>query len=99
MILDGDNKMQRINLQNWTFCRFNKGDFMALITFGADPESAQDNRLEYYVTVLAKEENEVFQKKFDYLGDACLYLNENYADWDFEDQTATKSGCSTCSAH
>ena len=91
--------MQSINLQNWSFCRFKKGDFLALITFGADPEALEEDRLEYYVTVLEKEQNEVFQMRFDHLGEACLYLNENYADWSFEDQTATKSGCSTCAAH
>lgn len=72
---------------------------MAMISFGANPESTLEDRLEYYVTVLENEDQEVFQERFDSLTDACLYLNENYADWTFEDQTATKSGCSTCAAH
>ncbi len=72
---------------------------MAMITFGASLDSIQEGALEYYVTVLENEEREVYQKDFDSLTEACLYLNENYGDWTLEDQTATKSGCSTCAAH
>lgn len=72
---------------------------MAMISFGANPESISEDRLEYYVTVLEDEEKEVFQQTFDSVTEACMFLNENYSDWTFEDQTATKSGCSTCAAH
>lgn len=72
---------------------------MALITFGADPESIEQGSLEYYVTVLENETHEAFQEKFTSLADACMFLNANYGDWTFEDQTAPKSGCSTCAAH
>jgi hypothetical protein len=91
--------MQSVNIGNWPYCRYEKENFWAQITFGADPESIQEDRLEYYVTVLQDEMNEVFQKKFDSLTEACLYLNAHYNDWTFHDQTATKSGCSTCAAH
>lgn len=91
--------MQCVNIENWTYCRFERGAFKAFISFGANPESIQEDRLEYYVTVLENEEKEVFQESFDSLNDACFYLNENYGDWAFDDQTATKSGCSTCAAH
>ncbi len=91
--------MQCINIENWSYCRYQKGDFMAMITFGASLDSIQEGALEYYVTVLENEEREVYQKDFDSLTEACLYLNENYGDWTLEDQTATKSGCSTCAAH
>jgi hypothetical protein len=91
--------MQCVNTENWTYCRYQKDSFLAMITFGADPESLAENRLEYYVTVLENEEREVFQEKFSNLTDACLFLNETYGDWGLEDQTATKSGCSTCAAH
>lgn len=92
--------MQCVNIENWTFCRYQNGTFMAMISFGADPESLKEDRLEYYVTVLENEEKEVFQQKFMDLADACLFLNANYGDWTFEDQTAaTESGCSTCAAH
>ena len=72
---------------------------MAIISFGATPESLEQDRLEYFVTVLEDEEKEVFQTPFESLNEACLYLNENYGDWAFNDQTAKKSGCSTCAAH
>jgi hypothetical protein len=91
--------MQCVNLENWTYCRFEMGQFMALITLGADPESLSHDSFQYYVTVLENEEKEVFQETFHSLSEACLYLNENYAEWSFNDQTATKSGCSTCAAH
>ena len=91
--------MQRVNLENWTFCRYEMGNMLAMITFGACPESLLEDRLEYYVTVLEDEEKEVFQEQFVTLAEACVFLNEKYGDWTFEDQTATKSGCSTCAAH
>lgn len=91
--------MQCVNTENWSYCRYETGTFMAMVTFGADPESIMNDELEYYVTVLENEEKEVFQQKFGSLSEACLYLNSNYADWKFEDQTAEKSGCSTCAAH
>lgn len=92
--------MQCVNSENWTFCRYQKDVFLAMISFGADPESMKEDRLEYYVTVLENEEKEIFQQSFDNLADACLYLNANYGDWTFEDQTAsTESGCSSCAAH
>ena len=88
-----------VNNENWTYTRYKKGDFIALISFGANPESILEDRLEYYVTVLENEEKEVFQERFDSLTEACLYLNDHYSDWSFDDQTTTKSGCSTCAAH
>lgn len=91
--------MLSVTTKNWTFSRYHKGDFMALITFGADPESVEADRLEYYATVLQNEIHETFQEKFNSLADACLFLNANYGDWAFEDQTAAKTGCSTCAAH
>jgi hypothetical protein len=91
--------MQCVNIENWSYCRYQSESFMAMITFGADPESMQADQLEYYVTVLENEEIEIFQQKFDHLVDACLYLNEHYGDWNFNDQTAVKGGCSTCAAH
>ncbi len=91
--------MQCVTVENWSYCRYENKNFMALISFGANPESLQEDRLEYYVTVLENEDQEVFQERFDSLTDACLYLNDHYADWTFEDQTFTKSGCSTCAAH
>lgn len=89
----------RINIENWTYSRYEQGEFIALVTFGADPESIAANSLEYYVTVLENAENEVFQEKFTKLADACMFLNANYGDWNFADQTVTKSGCGTCAAH
>ncbi len=91
--------MQSVNTENWTYCRYLNGTFMAMISFGADPESISEDRLDYYVTVLENEDTEVFQQKFTSLMDACFYLNANYQDWSFEDQTVKKSGCSTCAAH
>jgi hypothetical protein len=91
--------MHTVNINNWTFCRYVSSNFLAMISFGADPESLEQDRLQYYVTVLEDEDKEVFQAQFDSLSEACVYLNQNYGDWTFEDQTATKSGCSSCAAH
>ena len=91
--------MLGINTKNWTYSRYSKGEFMALVTFGADPESLKEDCMEYYATVLENEIHESFQQKFDSLNEACMFLNANYGDWAFEDQTAPKGGCSTCAAH
>lgn len=91
--------MQCVNLENWNFCRYKSGNFLAMVTFGMDPENLDEGRFDYYVTVLENEEKEVFQQTFPSLAEACLFLNDQYADWNFEDQTAPKSGCSTCAAH
>ncbi len=91
--------MQRVNLENWTYCRYERGAFKAFISFGAGPESVQEDRLEYYVTVLENDEKEVFQEKFNALSEACAELNAKYSDWTFTDQLAPKSGCSSCAAH
>lgn len=91
--------MQCVNTENWTYCRYENKNFMAFVTFGAGPESLEHDRLEYYVTVLEDKEKEVFQEIFPSLSEACLYLNEHYGDWKLENETATKSGCSTCAAH
>lgn len=91
--------MQSVNVENWTYCRYQKGTFLAFISFGADPASIEEGRLEYYVTVLEEEQTEVFQEQFQTLSDACMFLNANYGDWTFENQTGEKTGCSTCAAH
>lgn len=88
-----------VNVENYTYCRYENEKFVAFISFGANPESILEDRLEYYVTVLESEDKEVFQETFETLSEACFYLNEHYGDWHFENQTATKSGCSTCAAH
>ena len=91
--------MQCVNIENWTYSRYQSGAFIAMISFGADPESMKDDCLEYYVTVLENEDSEVFQEKFTDLNEACLFLNQTYGDWGFNDQTVKKEGCSTCAAH
>jgi hypothetical protein len=91
--------MNIVNTDNWTFCRYTSSNFMAFITFGADTESIQNERLDYFVTVLEDEDKEIFQEQFASLADACVFLNENYHDWTFENQTISKSGCSSCAAH
>lgn len=91
--------MQCVNIENWSFCRYQTGAFKAFISFGADPESLAADRLEYYVTVLEEDEKEIFNQRFESLTEACLFLNERYADWTFDDQSVSKEGCSTCAAH
>jgi len=91
--------MNFITPENWTYCRFKSESFMAFISFGADPEGILKDQLDYFVTVLKDEDTEIFQEKFNSLSKACLFINTKYQDWEFEDQTVKKSGCSTCAAH
>jgi hypothetical protein len=85
--------------ENWTYCRFKSENFSAFISFGASPESLIEEAFEYFVTVIENDERETFQRQFPSLASACLYLNSQYGDWSFDDQTIKKSGCSTCAAH
>ncbi len=91
--------MQSINLENWTYTRFENGPYRAFISFGADPESLTTDEFLYFVTVMDGEEIEITQKSFASLTKACLFANENYGDWMWVDLTAKKEGCSTCIAH
>ena len=84
---------------NWTACRFESGDYRAYVSFGADPETLELGRYLYFVTITEGEDKEVFQETHDSLSRACLALNQKCADWTFVDQTAPKSGCSSCVAH
>jgi hypothetical protein len=84
---------------NWTFCRFESGDFRAFISFGADPETIAQGEYLYFVTVTEGEDKEVHQEAHSSLSKACEAVNVRYADWSFVDQTAPKEGCGTCVAH
>lgn len=89
-----------ITPQNWTACRYESGDYRAFISFGADPESLELGRYLYFVTVTEGEDKEVFQETFESLSRACENINQKYAaKWTFLDQSAPKSGCSSCVAH
>lgn len=91
--------MQSINLENWTYTRFENGPYRAFISIGADFESLNSDQFLYYVTVMDGEETEIVQKTFDSLSQACLFANGNYGDWTWIDLTAKTDGCSTCIAH
>lgn len=88
-----------ITQDNWTFCRFKSENFHAFISFGASPDGIEKEKFDYFVTVLENEDTEVFQKEFDSLAKACVYINSHYSDWEFDNQTIKKSGCSSCAAH
>jgi hypothetical protein len=92
--------MQRtVSPQNWTSCRFESGPFRAFISFGADPETLESGNYLYFLTVTEGENREVHQEVHSTLSSACEVLNTRYADWNFVDLGAPKSGCSTCVAH
>ncbi|MBY0515530.1 MAG: hypothetical protein K2P81_01385 [Bacteriovoracaceae bacterium] len=88
-----------ISPTNWTYCRFESGDFRAFVSFGADPETLAAGHYLYFVTVTEGEEREIHQEEHTTLSSACEALNKRYADWNFVDQSAPKEGCSSCVAH
>lgn len=88
-----------ITPSNWTYCRFESGNYRAFVSFGADPETLAQGRYLYFVTVTEGEEKELHQEIFATLSEACGELNRKYADWGFVDQTAPKEGCGSCVAH
>ncbi len=90
-----------ITPQNWTHCSFSHENLKAMITFGASPDILEDSFV-YYVTVLDEDNNEVFQKEFETIEQACGHINKKYNDlWSIEDALAPKieGGCSSCVAH
>lgn len=84
---------------NWTYCRFESGNYRAFVSFGADPETLEKGQYLYYATVTEGEDKEIHQETHATLSAACEALNARYADWTFLDQSAPKSGCGTCVAH
>lgn len=89
-----------ITPQNWTATRFETGNYRAFISFGADPDTIEAGQYLYFVTVTEGEEKEIFQEAHSTLSRACEHINLKYAStWSFVDQSAPKSGCSTCVAH
>lgn len=92
--------MQRVNIKNWNYAQYRLDNLIAMVSFGAVPvENEQDFQMQYFVTVLEEERIEKFQKQFNSLNEACLFINEQYGDWEFKDLAAKGSGCSSCAAH
>lgn len=90
----------KITSENWTHCSFTHENLKAMITFGASPDNLES--FTYYVTVLDQDNNEVFQKEFTSLDDACDHMNQKYLNlWKYENALKPKKagGCSTCIAH
>jgi hypothetical protein len=88
-----------ITPQNWTHTRYESGVFRAFISFGADPESLAQGRYLYFLTLTEGEDKEIHQEVFPTLSEACIKANQKFSDWQFIDQNAPKSGCSSCVAH
>jgi hypothetical protein len=84
---------------NWTYARFESGPYRAFISFGADPDSLEKGQYLYYATVTEGEDKEIHQEVLPTLSAACETINRRYAEWQFVDQSAPKSGCGTCVAH
>jgi len=89
-----------ITPSNWTYCRYESGDYRAFISFGADPASLESKQYLYFLTVTEGTDKEVYQQTFDGLSKACESINLRYgSEWKLNDQTAAKEGCSSCVAH
>lgn len=72
-----------------------------IISLSGDCLADDEIRIEYSVTVLDHEQNEVFQHNFDELDGAISFANDQYQSWDFEQlgKKDSDSGCGTCEAH
>jgi hypothetical protein len=90
-----------INADNWTYTHYKATDMKAFISFGASADILDDSFI-YMTTILDSENNEIFQKDFSTVDDACHFINNKYSNlWDFVDARSTKKegGCSSCTAH
>jgi hypothetical protein len=88
------------NDDNWSFSCFKSSTLQVIITLGGSPIENDDICIEYYVTVLNEDQQEVYQQNFNNIKNAILFANEKYGTWEFTkiglDDTG---GCGTCEAH
>ncbi len=95
--------MQRVGQENWTHTGYKSIDLQALITIGAKPgeDTSAEPIIQYFVTLLDLDLNEVFQQGFNELEEALEFINERYGHWDFADRekSSKTSGCDSCAAH
>ena len=94
--------MNYITPLNWNHCHYESRNLRALVSIGALPIN-NDVSIQYYVTVIDENENDLFQTDFKSCEAACEYINKKYSSiWNLNDLSVSKSsesGCSTCVAH
>lgn len=93
-----------INDSNWSYLHYQNDRIRAFISLGAKPNESDDKNNDqviecFFATVTDPDYQEIFQKEFSLLSEACDYLNERYAHWTLQDRRISASGCSTCHAH
>lgn len=87
---------------NWSYSCYKNSTLQVIISLGGVyQEETQDALVEYCVTVLADNQDEVFQRNFNDLDLAIDFINERYNDWDFEEvqDKSSDGGCGSCEAH
>ncbi len=92
--------MSFVTGKNWNFCHYTKGGLKGFISLNALPDTFDRVKILYCVTVSDDHGMDICQKDFDGPSEACDFLNQHYAHWEFIDLTKNKNkkGCSSCAA-
>jgi hypothetical protein len=90
----------QINQENWTTSRFNEGELLAFISFGA---KLNENLLVedvYSVIVSNMDYQELSEQCFQSLNEAVESINNRFSHWKLTSLVKKdEGGCSTCAAH
>lgn len=87
---------------NWSYSCFKNSTLQVIISLGGNyQEESKEVLVEYCVTVLADNQDEVFQRSFKDLELAIEFVNERYDGWEFEEvkNKSSDGGCGSCEAH
>ncbi|MBD64415.1 MAG: hypothetical protein CME62_04365 [Halobacteriovoraceae bacterium] len=94
--------MNIITEENWNYTFYENLNFKVFISLTAYQDEQNQIETGYIVNITDEFDNEVLQKNFVALPNACRYINDKYASvWNFTSrlQQTSGSGCSTCVAH
>ena len=80
---------------------YKNASLQMIISLGAGFSEESTVEVEYLVTVLDENQNEVYQQGFKELELAIEFANDRYGSWDFSELSNKSSddGCGTCEAH
>lgn len=84
---------------NWNSAIYAHNGLKAIISTGHD--FTYSSEILYYASVMDENHNDIFQRSFEKLSDACRYLNNKYSlIWEFKPLNPKKTGgCDSCVAH
>ena len=90
--------MAVVNTENWNFSCYKSLNLKSFISLSAYPDPHGGVTFIYCVTVSEDDGQDILQKDFTDLAEACHFLNVHYAHWKFVGLAEERQGCSNCQA-